>query len=94
MIKGGVGHKAAGDLELFNRIAAHRQVYFRYSWVDYDTLCPGRLRIVPTDEQIAVWKADYTAMKNEMFYGTPPEFEDLIEKVRKFQNDFNNNVNA
>ena len=39
LIDAGIGHKAAGDLELFERIAAHRQVYFRYTWVDYDTLC-------------------------------------------------------
>jgi hypothetical protein len=40
------------------------QDYFRYAWVDYDTLCPGRLQLVPPDEQLANWKSDYTAMKD------------------------------
>lgn len=89
LIDAGVGHKAAGDLELFERIAAHRQIYFRYTWVDYDTLCPGRLKLVPSDEQLDSWKSDYSVMKDEMFFGKPPEFEDIIQTAREFQDEFN-----
>ncbi len=89
LIKAGIGHKAAADLDLFDRIAAHRQVYFRYSWVDYDTFCPGRLRLVPPDAQINIWKSDYSAMKDEMFFGKPPAYDDLMETVQKFQDEFN-----
>ena len=89
LIDAGVGHKAAGDLELFERIATHRQIYFHYTWVDYDTLCPGRLKLVPSDEQLASWKSDYSVMKDEMFFGKPPEFEDLIQTAREFQDEFN-----
>ena len=89
LINAGIGHKASGDLELFERIAAHRQVYFRYTWVDYDTLHPGRLKLVPPDDQVANWKSDYTAMKGEMFFGETPEFDDLIRTARKFQDEFN-----
>jgi len=94
LIDAGIGQKAAGNLELFQRIAAHRQIYFRYTWVDYDTLCPGRLKLVPPDEQFAVWKSDYTAMKDEMFFGKPPEFEDLIRTARTFQDEFNRKASA
>ena len=52
LINAGIGGKAVNDIELFNRIAAHRQVYFSYSWVDYDTLRPGSLKLVPTAEQL------------------------------------------
>ena len=89
LIDAGVGHKAAGDLELFKRIAAHRQIYFRYTWVDYDTLCPGRQELVPSDEQLDSWKSDYSVMKDEMFFGKPPEFEDIIQTAREFQDEFN-----
>ncbi len=90
----GIGHKAADDLELFEQIAAHRQIYFRYTWVDYDTLCPGRLKLVPPDEQLACWKSDYAAMKDEMFFGKPPEFEDLIHAAREFRETFNREAGA
>ena len=89
LIDAGIGQKASGDLELFERIAAHRQVYFRYTWVDYDTLRPGRLRLVPPDDQLAYWKSDYTAMKDEMFFGEPPAFDYLIQTARNFQDEFN-----
>ena len=89
LIKAGIGHEASGDLELFERIAAHRQVYFRYTWVDYDTLQPGRLKLVPPDDQLANWKSEYAAMKDEMFFGEVPEFDDLILTASKFQDEFN-----
>lgn len=94
LIEAGIGHKASGDIELFDRIAAHRQVYFRYTWVDYDTLRPGSLRIVPLEDQLPDWKSDYTAMKDEMFFGKPPAFDDLINTVREFQDVFNRKAGA
>jgi len=94
LINAGIGHEASGDLELFERIAAHRQVYFGYTWVDYDTLRPGRLKLVPPDDQLANWKSDYTAMKDEMFFGKAPEFEDIIKTAREFQEAFNRETGA
>jgi hypothetical protein len=44
---------------------------------------------VPPDTQLLDWRSDYAAMKGEMFFGTPPEFEDLMETVRTFQDEFN-----
>jgi hypothetical protein len=92
LIEADIGHQASGDLELFDRIATNRQIYFRQNWVDYDTLRPGSLRLVPTEEQLADWKSDYTAMKDEMFFGKPPAFDDLIDSVREFQDVFNKKV--
>jgi hypothetical protein len=89
LIKAGIGNQAADNLILFERIAAHRQVYFCYTWVDYDTLRPGRLKLVPPDDQLVVWRSDYLAMKDEMFFEKPPVFEDLMETVRVFQDAFN-----
>jgi hypothetical protein len=55
---------------------------------------PGQLRLVPTEEQVALWKSDYTAMKDEMFFGKPPEFEEMIQTVRAFQDEFNTTVDG
>jgi hypothetical protein len=89
LIKAGIGGKAAGDIELFDRISAHRQVYFSYNWVDYDTLRPGSLRLVPPDEQLQEWRADYNSMRREMFFGEVPTFEDIMKSVAEFQDGFN-----
>ena len=48
-----------------------------------------RLKLVPPEEQLTVWRSDYSAMKDEMFFGKPPAFEDLMETVREFQDEFN-----
>ena len=93
LIEAGIGSEAANDLDLFGRIATHRQVYFRYTWVDYNTLCPGCLKLVPPGDQIATWKSDYSAMKDEMFFTEPPEFEDLMKTVQAFQDEFNRKAN-
>jgi predicted nucleotidyltransferase component of viral defense system len=94
LIKAGIGEKTSEDIELFRRISAHRQVYFHYTWVDYDTLCPGSLQLVPHDVQLSDWKSDYAAMKDEMFLGEPPPFEHLIQIVREFQDAFNQKARA
>ncbi len=47
LIQTGIADDAAADRDLFFRIACHRKVFFRYSWMDYSTLAPGKLRLVP-----------------------------------------------
>ena len=41
LIEAGVAARAAADMALFEQVAAHRKVYFRRGWVDYDTLKRG-----------------------------------------------------
>jgi hypothetical protein len=89
LIEAGVGDEAAADLALFSCIAEHREVFFRHTWVDYATLAPGQLRLLPTEVQLPDWRADYVNMQREMFYGEAPSFNVILEKVRGFQDRFN-----
>ena len=89
LIRAGVAEEAVADLDLFHSIAGHRQVYFRYTWVDYATLTPGQLRLLPQEEQLAGWRADYEGMQAEMFYGEVPSFDDILTVVGEFQDSFN-----
>lgn len=89
MIDAGVAESALADLELFHDIAAQRQHYFQYTWVDYSTHKPGSLRVVPNPEQLADWETDYSNMKREMFFGEVPEFGEVLKRVQKFQENFN-----
>jgi len=89
LIKHGVADDAAQELDLFKRIAAHREVYFKYTWIDYDTLAPGRLCLLPREDQMADWRSDYIGMQREMFYGEVPDFEEVLATVRLFQDTFN-----
>lgn len=89
LIEAGIADEAAADLDLFLRIAGHREVFFRYNWVDYSTLVPGQMRLLPTEEQMSDWRLDYVNMQQEMFYGETPSFDVLLAKVGGFQDRFN-----
>ena len=41
LITKGVADEAVEDQSLFERIAAHRAIFFRWSWMDYSSLRPG-----------------------------------------------------
>jgi len=50
---------------------------------------PGQLQLVPSKEQMLAWRADYGNMQQEMFYGEVPSSDLILEKVRGFQDWFN-----
>jgi hypothetical protein len=89
LIRKGVAAEAVQDRGLFERVAAHRKVFFRYSWMDYATLSKGRLRISPLPEQEAEWRRDYEAMRGEMFFRDPPAFDEVLGVVGDFEKNFN-----
>lgn len=89
LIQHGISEKAAHDPGLFERIATHRKIYFKYTWMDYGTLAPGKLRLIPRDDQIGDWRNDYMGMQREMFYGDVPSFDTILKTVKEFQDGFN-----
>lgn len=89
LIEAGIAAAAAADAELFAQVVSHRMVYFRYGWVDYDTMKRGSLQMLPRDDQMDEWRRDYAAMQGEMFVGTPPDFSHLLERITLFQSEFN-----
>lgn len=89
LIQKGVAAEAVKDAGLFDRIAKHRQAFFRQPWVDYKTLKKGSLRLLPSKERLAEWRQDYQAMRVDMFFSEPPRFEAILEVVGQFEADFN-----
>jgi hypothetical protein len=85
LIEAGIGERAISDAQLFESVADHRRVFFAQSWVDYDTLRRGSLRLVPTEDRLASWEEDYQAM--ESFFGgeAPPSWPQLLSAVRSFE---------
>lgn len=89
LLRAGVGERALADTDLFQRVADHREIFFRYSWVDYSTHKPGSFRLVPPLAQLPAWKADYQAMLGPMFFGDAPSFEEILRAVGEFESRFN-----
>ncbi len=72
---------ADGFATLFGGVKAHRATYFDYAWVNYETLVPGDLHLVPSSTRLAEWRADYQAMR-PMFYNEPLGFDALVQQLR------------
>lgn len=89
LINKGVAGEAMRDEGLFERVAAHRKNFFRYGWMDYATLSKGRLRVLPLPEQESEWRRDYEAMRGEMFFRTPPKFDEVLKVAADFEKEFN-----
>ena len=89
MLQAGIGEQACQNLDLLHRIVTHRQVFFHYTWLDYSTMRPGQLRLVPVETVLPMWESDYESMQQEMFYGNVPSFKEILEVVGKFQDQLN-----
>lgn len=80
---------ALANKTLFRRVAEHREIFFRYSWVDYSTHKPGTFRLTPPADHIANWRADYREMLVPMFFGETPTFEQMMAAAAEFEKTFN-----
>jgi hypothetical protein len=89
LLRAGVGAKALAQTALFERVAEHRELFFRFSWVDYTTHKPGSFRLTPPPEHFSDWKSDYAAMLGPMFFGETPSFEEIITIAADFEKTFN-----
>jgi predicted nucleotidyltransferase component of viral defense system len=89
LLRAGIGDRAMTDIGLFQRVAEHREIFFRFSWVDYSTHKPGTFRLVPPDEHLAKWRADYEEMLGPMFFGETPSFDEMMAAAADFEDAFN-----
>jgi predicted nucleotidyltransferase component of viral defense system len=94
LLRAGVGERALADTALFQRVAEHREIFFRYSWVDYSTHKPGTFRLTPPREHLAGWRSDYESMQGPMFFGESPDFQEVLGDVGKFESRFNATARA
>lgn len=89
LLQAGVGDRALANTALFQRVAEHREIFFRYSWVDYSTHKPGTFRLSPPTEHLANWRSDYQEMLGPMFFGDTPTFEQMMRAAAEFETTFN-----
>lgn len=89
LIRAGVADKALADAGLFERVAAHRAVFFRKKKEVQESLRPGSLRLLPADKHRAAWRHDYDAMREAMFFGETPDFDEILRVVGEFERGFN-----
>lgn len=59
LIVSGLGGKAAGNLELLQRVVEHKKVFFQSGWARYDEARRGSLRVMPLPLRIRSLEEDY-----------------------------------
>jgi predicted nucleotidyltransferase component of viral defense system len=89
LITRGVADRALVDNGLFERVAAHRAAYFRRSREAQESFRQGSLRFVPDAARRVHWKRDYEAMRESMFFGDAPDFEEILAVAATFEERFN-----
>lgn len=89
LIESGIGEAAVADADLFDQVAAHRQLYFRHTWMDYGTLEKGSIQMLPAPSHLDDWRRDYQAMQGEMFISKPPPFDEILAVIQRFQAKYN-----
>ena len=89
LIRSGAADEALADRDLFKRVVAHREVFFRRSAEAQASLKPGTLRLLPATEREPAWRRDYEAMQETMFSGESPEWKEILQVVGEFETRFN-----
>ncbi len=82
MMKNGIAEKAIKDDELWEIIHHHRSTLTSMNGVDYTPDIRDRIQLVPPEESVESWRADYDEMIGAMIYGNPPTFDELLESMQ------------
>lgn len=88
LIRKGVATTAIAKPELLMRVALHKNLFFRTSWARYGEAAKGTLHITPPEHRLKSLRDDYTRMQ-QMFFGTPPEFDKIIALLNQWESEFN-----
>ena len=84
-----VADEALADKDLYGSIVEHRHIFIGLRSFDYATLAPKMINIVPPDNIIALWKADYETMQKAMIYGKSLPFDKLLDKIKRLNERIN-----
>ena len=82
--------KAITDKELYKTIVAFRERFTHFSGMDYTLHFPPNLNPIPPLEMMEKWKADYEQVREQMIVGESPEFEELIDEIKRLTERINN----
>lgn len=74
------------DEGLFREVADKRSLAYKYKWVDYDSLTPASMNIIPlSDSRFLEWERDYNNMAS-MLRHEPEPFRVIVQRISLFWN--------
>jgi len=88
LIRKGVAKSAVEKPELLARVAEHKSLFFRSASARYGEAVRGTLRIAPPEYRLKPLRDDYGKMQ-QMFFGEPPEFDNITALLTQWESEFN-----
>lgn len=88
LYENGHAQTAVKETDLLLAVAKHKQTFFPSAWAKYDEAKPGMLRLVPPEHRRRELERDYERIQ-AMIFGTPPEFEHLLQQLQRIESDIN-----
>lgn len=82
------GKAAIEDSDLLAQVVAHKQHFFREAAAQYELAKRGTLRLVPHAKLEEELRKDHAGMR-EMFFGNHPDFDEVMDQLRKLESELN-----
>lgn len=77
------------DKNLFEDVKHFKTKYYRNSWSNIENVTLNNIRLIPPEKRLETIKDDYQKMA-DMFFKTPPSFEELLVGLRELEEELNN----
>ncbi len=74
--------------ELLTQVAEFKQKFYPRGWAKYDLARIGTIKLYPAEHSIPEIKNDYAKMRN-MIYGKYPDFDEILDSIKKLENEIN-----
>lgn len=76
------------DNALYQKIIEHRKHFNPLPGMDYNLHERKTIQFFPPEHAIEEYRKDYAIMRKEMIYGTPLEFDELMNRIQLLENRF------
>lgn len=83
-----IAAEALKNMDLLERVIAHKTVFFRSAWAHYRTARPGGFHLLPPEERMPALRQDYERMK-VMIFGAPPTWDEITQGLGELEHRIN-----
>jgi hypothetical protein len=80
--------QAMATLDLLDRVADFKRVYFKAAWAKYEEAHSGTLRLMPSEQAARQLALDFDDMR-PMFFRKPPTFQQILDYLRDLEKRIN-----
>lgn len=83
-----VKDRALADLQLLKSVVEFKMRFYPRGWAQYELACSRTMKLIPPKRILDAMRNDYASMQ-EMIFGQSPEFDDIVDGLRKLEIEIN-----